>query len=244
MPLELGREHGFVSGRSTTLGTARRRGTRRSIRPAPPPHAVRRRHDPRELLPHRPRHHVHRRHSRDPAARVICDLGLLVERGEIRPSVLDNALQEALRRDLVDLPRVWREWQRLGGALRPGGKVIEDLLENFVPPCTRPTALPRTQLLRLLRAAGLPEPVPQYRVQLSATRAVRLDFAWPDAKVYCEFDPYKWHGGRHKYMRDTTRRLELARTSAGTACRSPTTSSTPARSLATALLRQRLARAG
>jgi hypothetical protein len=62
----------------------------------------------------------------------------------------------------------------------------------------------------LLRAAGLPEPIPQYRVALSATRSVRLDYAWPDAKVYCEFDPYKWHGGRDKYMSDSARRLELA----------------------------------
>jgi hypothetical protein len=65
------------------------------------------------------------------------------------------------------------------------------------------------RLLQIIRAAGLPEPVPQYRVDLSPTRTVRLDFAWPEFKIYCEFDSYKWHGGRDRYMRDRTRRLEL-----------------------------------
>ncbi len=143
-------------------------------------------------------------------ARIICDLALLVARGELRPSTLDLALQEALRRDLVDLPRVWREWERLGGILRPGGRVVQELLANFVAPVHKTDSTAETQLLQLLRAAGLPEPTPQHRVDLSPTRWAKLDFAWPDAKVYCEFDPYKWHGGRDKYMRDSTRRLELA----------------------------------
>jgi hypothetical protein len=144
-------------------------------------------------------------------ARVICDLALLVARGELRPSTLDLALQDALRRDLVDVPRVWREWERIGGVLRPGGRVVEALLNHFIPPMRKTDSTPELQLLMLLRAAGLPEPRPQHRVELTPTRWCRLDFAWPESKIYCEFDPYKWHGGRDKYMADNTRRLELAR---------------------------------
>jgi hypothetical protein len=105
---------------------------------------------------------------------------------------------------------VWREWQRLGGAFRPGGRVIEALLESFQPPLRKPDSRPEIKLLMLLRAADLPEPIPQYEVALSATRSVHLDYAWPEEKVYCEFDPYKWHGGSEKYLRDNTRRLQLA----------------------------------
>jgi hypothetical protein len=144
-------------------------------------------------------------------ARIICDFALLVARGELRASVLELALQEALRRGLVDLGRVAQEWERLGGVLRPGGRVLEELLNNFVRPAHHTDTSAESRLLQLLRAGGLPEPTPQHRVELSPTRAVRLDFAWPDAKLYCEFDPYKWHGGRDKYMRDTKRRLELSR---------------------------------
>jgi hypothetical protein len=62
-------------------------------------------------------------------ARVLCDLGLLVERGELSPSTYELAFQEAIRRDLVDIPRVWREWERLGGTLRPGGRVVQAMLQ-------------------------------------------------------------------------------------------------------------------
>jgi very-short-patch-repair endonuclease len=142
-------------------------------------------------------------------ARVLCDLGLLVERGELRASTYELAVQEAVRRNLVDIPRVWREWERLGGVRRPGGRIVKQVLESFVPPIHKPETTPEMRLLQLLRAAGLPEPVPQYRVQLSATREARLDFAWPEQKLYCEFDPFKWHGGRDRYMYDVTRRLRL-----------------------------------
>jgi len=176
-------------------------------------------------------------------ARVICDLGLLVARGELRPATLDLALQEAIRRNLVDLPRVRREWERLGGVMRPGGRVVDELLANFVAPARKTDSTPESRLLLLLRAAGLPEPVPQHRVDLSSTRWVMLDFAWPEAKVYCEFDPYKWHGGRDKYMRDTTRRLELADN--GWYCVPVTDDELDSGArLATRLLRRHLPRAG
>ena len=103
---------------------------------------------------------------------MICDLALLVARGELRPSTLDLALQEALRRDLVDVPRVWREWERLGGVMRPGGRVVEELLDHFIPPVRKTDSTPELQLLQLLRAAGLPEPVPQHRVELSRDAVV------------------------------------------------------------------------
>jgi very-short-patch-repair endonuclease len=142
-------------------------------------------------------------------ARLLCDLALLVERGELRPHTYELAVQEAIRRNLVDLPRLWREWERLGGVRRPGGRTVAEVLNSYVAPLRNPETRPETRLLQIIRAAGLPEPVPQFRVALSATRSARLDFAWPDEKVYCEFDPYKWHGGRDRYMYDATRRLKL-----------------------------------
>jgi hypothetical protein len=142
-------------------------------------------------------------------ARVLCDLALLVERGELRRCTYELALQEAIRRNLVDIPRLWREWERLGGVRRPGGRVVQEVLNSYVPPVRQPDTRPETRLLQILRAAGLPEPVPQFRVALSPTRNARLDFAWPEEKLYCEFDPYKWHGGRDRYMHDATRRLQL-----------------------------------
>jgi len=142
-------------------------------------------------------------------ARTINDLGLLVETGEMSAKVLDHALHDAIRRDLVDVARVWREWERLGGAIRPGGKAIEALLRNFVPPLRRAETSPELLLLQCIRRARLPEPVPQFRVWMSPTRWVDLDFAWPWLKLFIEFDSYKFHGNRDKYMKDAARRLLL-----------------------------------
>jgi predicted transcriptional regulator of viral defense system len=144
-------------------------------------------------------------------ARVICDLALLVKRGELSGDTLELAMHEAFRRDLLDVARVWKEWDRLGRTRRPGGFVVERLLTRFVEPLRKPDTAPETRLLQLLRAAGLPEPVPQHRVWLSKTRWYQLDFAWPHERVFCEFDSYKWHGSRSRYMRTTRRRLELER---------------------------------
>jgi hypothetical protein len=142
-------------------------------------------------------------------ARLLCDLALLVERGELRPHTYELAVQEAIRRNLVDIPRIWREWERLGGAFRPGGRVVAEMLNSYVPPTRQPDTRPEVRLLQLLRAANLPEPEPQFHVELSKSRHSRLDFAWPDQKVYCEFDSFKYHGGRDRYMSGTTRRLRL-----------------------------------
>ena len=92
---------------------------------------------------------------------------------------------------------------------RPGGRAIERLLKNFVPPKRDTDSSPEIQLLQYIRIAGLPKPVPQFRVWLSPTRWVDLDFAWPWLKIFIEFDPYKFHGNRDKYMLDAERRLKL-----------------------------------
>jgi len=142
-------------------------------------------------------------------ARTLNDLGLLVERGELELATLDHAMHDAIRRSLVDVERVWREWERLGAALRPGGVAVETMLRRFVPPTGAADSSPELKLLQLVRAAGLPEPVLQFRVWLSPTRWVDLDLAWPRLKRYMEFDSYKYHGNRDKFMKDEKRRLVL-----------------------------------
>jgi hypothetical protein len=142
-------------------------------------------------------------------ARTINDLGYLVEQGKLDLATLDIAMHDAVRRSLVDVERVWREWERLGGAKRNGGETVEAMLRRFRPPRRDTDSTPELRLLQLVRAAGLPEPVPQFRVWLSPTRWVDLDLAWPWIKRFMEFDSYKYHGNRDKFMRDAKRRLEL-----------------------------------
>jgi hypothetical protein len=140
-------------------------------------------------------------------ARTINDLGLLVEQREIEAKVLDHAMHDAVRRSIVDVERVAREWERLGGALRPGGRAVEAMLRNFVPPQRNPDSSAEIVLLQLLRAAGFPEPVPQFRVWISPTKWYDLDFAWPWLKLFAEFNSYKFHGNWDKHERDALRLL-------------------------------------
>jgi hypothetical protein len=143
------------------------------------------------------------------AARTINDLGLLVEQRKLEPAVLDHAMHDAVRRGIVDVQRVVREFERLGGMRRPGAHAVEAMLTNFVPPLRQADTSPELKLLQLVRAAGFPEPVPQYRVWLSPTKWVDLDLAWPWLKIYIEFDSYKYHGDWNRYMKTIRRRLLL-----------------------------------
>ena len=142
-------------------------------------------------------------------ARTLNDLAFFVETGQMAIATLDHAMHDAIRRSLVDVDRVWREWERLGGIRRPGGRAMERMLQRFVPPVRTPDTSPEVRLLQLIRDAGLPEPVPQFRVWLSEVRWVDLDFGFPEVKGYAEFDSYKYHGDRDRYMATIRRRLEL-----------------------------------
>jgi very-short-patch-repair endonuclease len=86
---------------------------------------------------------------------------------------------------------------------------VTDALAKFIPPKRPMDSSPEIQLLQHIRAARLPEPVSQFRVWLSPTQWVDLDFAWPWLKIFIEFDSYKFHGNRDKCMRDARRRLML-----------------------------------
>ena len=140
-------------------------------------------------------------------ARTINDLGLLVEQRDLAPRILDHAMHDAVRRSIVDVDRVVREWERLGGAFRAGGRAVEAMLRNFVPPKRNPDSSAEIVLLQLLRGAGFDEPTPQFRVWISPTKWYDLDFAWPWLRLFAEFNSYKYHGNWDKHERDALRLL-------------------------------------
>jgi very-short-patch-repair endonuclease len=62
--------------------------------------------------------------------------------------------------------------------------------------------------LKLIREAGLPEPVKQFEVRLD-TRSAFIDIAWPAALVGLECDSLAYHFGRRSFQSDRTRRRQL-----------------------------------
>jgi hypothetical protein len=142
-------------------------------------------------------------------ARTILDLCALAERGHMPVETVELAMQEAARRNLVDIGLIGARWRALGGVRRPGGLIAERLIDRWLPNAARTDSRAENVLLRLLSDAGLPDPVPQYVVWLGPNEHVRIDFAWPDVRAGLEFDSYEFHGGYKKYNASARRALRL-----------------------------------
>ncbi|MCU1430480.1 MAG: hypothetical protein JWL83_4480 [Actinomycetia bacterium] len=142
-------------------------------------------------------------------ARTILDLCTLAARGLIPMATVELALQEAVRRDLVDIALIGVRWEQLGRENRMGGTAAKRLIDRWLPDAADVDSRPENKLLRLLSDAGLPNPTPQHRVWLKEGDYVEIDFAWPDQRVALEFDSYRWHGGRMKHDADNRRGLRL-----------------------------------
>ena len=59
------------------------------------------------------------------------------------------------------------------------------------------TSDPERALATVLRWAGLPEPVTEFR--FDSTRRWRFDFAWPDRRLAVEVEGGRWVAGRHTH---------------------------------------------
>jgi very-short-patch-repair endonuclease len=60
------------------------------------------------------------------------------------------------------------------------------------------------RLLRMIRAAGLPEPLANARVA-----GFEVDFLWPGARLIVEVDGYTFHGHRRAFEQDRRRDIAL-----------------------------------
>jgi len=87
-----------------------------------------------------------------------------------------------------------------GGVLR---------LEEWVRRATvqeRPAASGLEQdVVDILVAAGVPEPVRQYPLTLNTGEVIHLDLAWPDVRLAVEPGDTWWHGGDLRMRRDQAR---------------------------------------
>lgn len=120
----------------------------------------------------------------------------------------EAALDDALGRGLVSCAQLRRQLDRTGRQGRAGAATLGALLAQRDGPRWTQSELER-RLLRLVVAAGLPPPVPQYEVRLADGGRAFLDFAWPDRRIAVEGDSYRHHGGRLAWSRDHTRNAQV-----------------------------------
>lgn len=136
-------------------------------------------------------------------ARTLLDLA------SVEPEeVVERCLDDALRRRLVSLPFLERWLRHPRRKRHRGAPVLGRLVDAraTIGVTERPL---ETNVLRLLRHAGLPIPMLQYEVRAGDRLIGRLDFAYPDHRVGIEADGFRHHDSRRAFDKERWRRNEL-----------------------------------
>jgi very-short-patch-repair endonuclease len=136
-------------------------------------------------------------------ARILLDLATDA------PLLTEGALNDALLRGIVTIPRLDELLSRVGRRDGEGREHLGALVARFRGG-RRPTESPlEDDLLALLRRYGLPEPVPQHEVGLPGG-SVRLDFAYPEMQFGIEADGDRYHSSPSERARGRRRDARLA----------------------------------
>lgn len=134
--------------------------------------------------------------------RTIADLAAL---GHPR---VERALDHALIRRLTSVEQMWRLADAHWMAGRRGVRVLRRLLVPRSQGLAPADSDLQIMLAKLIRDAGLPDPVREHPVALSWGTA-HVDAAYPSYKLAIELDGYAWHSDRRTFERDRRRDNEL-----------------------------------
>ncbi|MGQ0825748.1 MAG: hypothetical protein ACT4OX_12125 [Actinomycetota bacterium] len=115
-----------------------------------------------------------------------------------------RVLDDGLRRKVASLDRLGECLERLDSGPNRRLTVVQGLLKRRDSGFDPGGSDDELRMLRVLREAGLPEPVQQYRVRVKG-RTYFLDFAWPDFKVFAEWYGLSWHVGASAVAYDNAR---------------------------------------
>lgn len=132
-------------------------------------------------------------------ARTLVDLSARLSRVQ-----LSRALDQGLRRNQTTLRavRVWVSGLRPAPGRRP--LVIHELLASRLSGYNPGDSYQEVRVLRMLVAAGLPEPVQQHGVKVDDHR-FKLDLAYPEIRLAIEVDGFAVHSTRSAFDHDRIR---------------------------------------
>jgi very-short-patch-repair endonuclease len=130
--------------------------------------------------------------------RTLLDLGSVVSLDR-----LEKAVERALFRGMTSAGALWAYIDQVGRQGRRGVQPLRSVLEiRGRVPATESDL--ETEMLQLLRRAGLPEPVRQHEVVV-ASRRFRIDLAYPELKIALEVDGDEPHFGATQKDADDVR---------------------------------------
>jgi hypothetical protein len=141
--------------------------------------------------------------------RTFLDLGCVA--GRIRT---EDVLDAGLRRGMFTMQEAAELLRRVGRRGRNGAGVAREIMTTRLGLDAVGDSWLEDRFLRLLRAAGLPEPCRQWEVMDAHGRLVcRVDFAWPEHEppITTELDSERFHLDRATFRRDRQkdRRLRM-----------------------------------
>ena len=138
--------------------------------------------------------------------RTLLDLGV-----HVSPRATGLALDDALRKRMTTLPRLWRELEITGGSGKAGSRTLRDLLQLRDDRDGKLESQLEAAALTVMRDRRLPPVTPQYVVAEVGAHAPRLDFAYPSCRIGIEAHSYRWHVDPDRMKRDAARdnRLKL-----------------------------------
>jgi hypothetical protein len=122
---------------------------------------------------------------------------------------LRNALDDALVRGLVRHHQIKALLRDPHTRCRPGSDALRRMLIPWDQVMSagggRPGSVAEIDVLRFVLDAGIPMPVPQYKVLDGERLLAKLDFAWPKEKVAVEVDGFRYHSSPRARAHDARR---------------------------------------
>jgi hypothetical protein len=137
-------------------------------------------------------------------ARTLLDLGAVCS-----PDVVEMAVDRALHRKLTTIRELQQLLAAIGERGRSGAGVLRGVVTARDPKQAPTESTMETMLRRVLRAHGLPDPVPQYVIRDRGVFVARVDFAYPEHRIAIEYDSLEHHVGTRAHLRDNARRLRI-----------------------------------
>ena len=136
-------------------------------------------------------------------ARTLCDLTAVS-----RPWIVERAVDECLRRRIVTLADLTKVHTALAGRGRRRCTVMREILAWRAGGLHPGDSAPEVRIVKLLRLAGLPLPIQQYELRAGG-RQLRIDLAYPQARLAIEYDGWEFHSTRGAFDRDRARANDL-----------------------------------
>lgn len=121
------------------------------------------------------------------------------------PVVIEKAFACAWRRNLTSPQKSRLYLEHHGGRGRHGTRLFRDTVTIYEGTLRPPGSGGEVVFLRLLRQAGVDEPVRQYEIALPDGTKATADFAWPELRKLIEFEGLESHSDSRALAYDTLR---------------------------------------